>query len=243
MPGRPTASEHRTAPGERVDPNNSAGPVPSDRRMCCGPVDLAFRTPAPAGVIQGGTPPRPAPIELGAVPSKDGNLIGIVTAIDWLPTLDGHTLVGVITPDLFRAATPRTDRRAPPDPHRHPEAPTPSTPRNGPVRHGGSDGLELDEAANDKVAERPCDDWSVQQVGFESSERANERRSSAPKDRPDLDRAAAQRDGRVGKVTLRERLRQATACRELKRLIRDAPTTTICNDLLTVAARNERTGP
>ena len=41
-------------------------------------------------------------------------------------------------------------------------------------------------------------------------------------------------------AALRERLRRAHAVRELKRLIRSAPTATIRNDLMTIAARNER---
>jgi hypothetical protein len=49
-------------------------------------------------------------------------------------------------------------------------------------------------------------------------------------------------NARVGKVTLRQRIRRAIAVRELRRLIRDAPTATIRNDLLTIAARNERPG-
>jgi len=42
-------------------------------------------------------------------------------------------------------------------------------------------------------------------------------------------------------ATLRQRFRRAKAVRELKRLIRNAPTATIRNDLMTIAARNERT--
>lgn len=37
------------------------------------------------------------------------------------------------------------------------------------------------------------------------------------------------------------RHRQVIALRELKRLIREAPTATVRNDLLTIAARNEPT--
>jgi len=40
-------------------------------------------------------------------------------------------------------------------------------------------------------------------------------------------------------AALRQRLRRAKAVRELKRLIRSAPTATIRNDLMTIAARNE----
>ena len=40
-------------------------------------------------------------------------------------------------------------------------------------------------------------------------------------------------------AALRQRIRRAKAVRELKRLIRSAPTATIRNDLMTIAARNE----
>jgi len=40
--------------------------------------------------------------------------------------------------------------------------------------------------------------------------------------------------------TVRQHLRRAKAIRELKRLIRSAPTATVRNDLMTIAARNER---
>ena len=42
----------------------------------------------------------------------------------------------------------------------------------------------------------------------------------------------------IEKATLRQRLRQAIAGRELQRLIREAPTATVRNDLLVIAARN-----
>jgi len=41
-------------------------------------------------------------------------------------------------------------------------------------------------------------------------------------------------------AALRQHYRRAKAIRELKRLIRSAPTATIRNDLMTIAARNER---
>ena len=47
-------------------------------------------------------------------------------------------------------------------------------------------------------------------------------------------------DGTTFVAALRQRLRRAKAVRELKRLIRIAPTATIRNDLMTIAARNER---
>lgn len=43
-------------------------------------------------------------------------------------------------------------------------------------------------------------------------------------------------------ATLRQHFRRAKAVRELKSLIRSAPTATIRNDLMTIAARNERFG-
>ena len=44
----------------------------------------------------------------------------------------------------------------------------------------------------------------------------------------------------VEKVTLGQRLRQAITGRELQRLIREAPTATVRNDLLMIAVRYER---
>ena len=41
-------------------------------------------------------------------------------------------------------------------------------------------------------------------------------------------------------ATVRQHLRRAKAVRELKRLIRSAPTATVRNDLMTIAARHER---
>ena len=52
--------------------------------------------------------------------------------------------------------------------------------------------------------------------------------------------ATVDSDGTSFVAALRPRLRRAKAVRELKRLIRSAPTATIRNDLMTIAARNER---
>lgn len=52
--------------------------------------------------------------------------------------------------------------------------------------------------------------------------------------------ATVDSDGTTFVAALRQRLRRAKAVRELKRLIRSAPTATIRNDLMTIAARNER---
>ena len=83
----------------------------------------------------------------------------------------------------------------------------------------------------------------VQQVLFDSSELAGEQQSSAPMTAPKIRiEMHPNSDARVGRSVLRQRLRRAIACRELKRLVRDAPTATIRNDLLTIAVRNERTG-
>jgi len=41
-------------------------------------------------------------------------------------------------------------------------------------------------------------------------------------------------------TTFRQHVRRAKAVRELRRLIRSAPTATIRNDLMTIAARNDR---
>jgi hypothetical protein len=65
---------------------------------------------------------------------------------------------------------------------------------------------------------------SGQQLLFNSSEQDGEQRSSAPgtapririEPRPNL-------DARVGNVVLQQRLRRASACRELKRLVRARP--------------------
>ena len=51
--------------------------------------------------------------------------------------------------------------------------------------------------------------------------------------------ATVDSDGTSFVAALRQRLRRAKAVRELKRLIRSAPTATIRNDLMTIAARNE----
>jgi hypothetical protein len=76
-----------------------------------------------------------------------------------------------------------------------------------------------------------------------SSEPAGEQQSAAPGTAPTI-RIEPQPDpdARAGKVSLRQRFRRAIASRELNRLVRDAPTATIRNDLLTIAARNGRTG-
>ena len=52
--------------------------------------------------------------------------------------------------------------------------------------------------------------------------------------------ATVDSDGTSFVAALRQRIRRAKAVRELKRLIRSAPTATIRNDLMTIAARNER---
>ena len=76
-----------------------------------------------------------------------------------------------------------------------------------------------------------------------SSEQHGERQSSTLGTAPRiLIEPRPNTNARVGKVTLRQRIRRAVTVRELRRLIRDAPTATIRNDLLTIAARNERPG-
>ena len=74
-----------------------------------------------------------------------------------------------------------------------------------------------------------------------SSEQDGERQSSTLGTAPRIE-PRPNPNARVGKVTLRQRVRRAITIRELRRLIRDAPTATIRNDLLTIAARNERPG-
>jgi hypothetical protein len=65
----------------------------------------------------------------------------------------------------------------------------------------------------------------VQQVLFDSSELADEQQSSAPMTAPKIRiEMHPNSDARVGRISLRQRLRRAIACRELKRVVRDAPT-------------------
>ena len=82
-----------------------------------------------------------------------------------------------------------------------------------------------------------------QMLNDSSSEPAVEQQSAAPGTAPTIRiEPRPHPDARAGKISLRRRFRRAIASRELNRLVRDAPTATIRNDLLTIAARNGRTG-
>jgi len=67
------------------------------------------------------------------------------------------------------------------------------------------------------------------------------RRASPANRHADPERPTVDSERPTVMATLRQRFRRAKAVRELKRLIRNAPTATIRNDLMTIAARNERT--
>jgi hypothetical protein len=69
---------------------------------------------------------------------------------------------------------------------------------------------------------------------------AGQPRRSVPNQPGDPDQVPPRVGGRAGRIKLRQRRRRAVAIRELKRSIRDAPSATVRNDLMTIAARNER---